>query len=93
MESQSLLEEAHSLSEALHLGDSADVRSLELWAESRYNMALLQFDRKNYELAEKMTQELIAHVQSEHGQGLQNNRTVALLTAAIELQRISAGRR
>ena len=93
MESQSLLEEAHSLSEALHLGDSADVRSLELWAESRYNMALLQFDRKNYELAEKMTQELIAHVQSEHGQGLQNNRTLALLNAAIELQRISAGRR
>ena len=91
-ESQLLLEEATALSERLHFGDLEDVRSLELWAEAHYNLALLQFDRKEYASAGKITADLVAHVQTEHARGVQNQRSVAILKAARDLQRICADR-
>ena len=75
------------ISKDLHLGDSEDVRSLELWAETHYNMALLQFDREDYRLAKQLTQDLIAHVQTEHRRGVQNQRSLAILKAAMGLQK------
>ncbi len=86
-ESQLLLDEAILISKDLHLGDSEDVRSLELWAETHYNMALLQFDREDYRLAKQLTQDLIAHVQTEHRRGVQNQRSLAILKAAMGLQK------
>jgi serine/threonine protein kinase len=91
-ESQLLLEEATELSERLHFGDLEDVRSLELWAEAHYNLALLQFDRKDYPSAGEITADLVAHVQTEHARGVQNQRSVAILKAARDLQRICADR-
>ena len=89
-ESQLLLEEATELSERLHSGDPEDVRSLELWAESHYNLALLQFDRKDYPSVVEITADLVAHVQTEHNRGVRNQRSVAILKAARDLQRICA---
>ena len=91
-ESQLLLEEATELSERLHFGDLEDVRSLELWTEAHYNLALLQFDRKDYPSAGEITADLVAHVQTEHARGVQNQRSVAILKAARDLQRICADR-
>jgi serine/threonine protein kinase len=91
-ESQVLLEEANAISESLHTGDPEDVRSLELWAETHYNMALLQFDRKEFKSVGDITIDLVEHVQTEHARGVQNQRSVAILNAARELQRISADR-
>ena len=91
-ESQLLLVEATELAERLHSGDPEDVRSLELWAEAHYNLALLQFDRKDYPSAGEITANLVAHVQNEHNLGVENQRSVAILKAARDLQRICASR-
>ncbi|MEC8100758.1 MAG: hypothetical protein VX109_00650, partial [Planctomycetota bacterium] len=91
-QSQVLLEEATELSERLHSGDPEDVRSLELWAEAHYNLALLQFDRKDYPSAGEITSDLVSHIQTEHARGVQNQRSVAILKAARDLRRICADR-
>jgi hypothetical protein len=88
-----LLEEANALAEALHAGDPEDARSLELWAETHYNMALLQFDGQHYELASESAGALVAHVRREHARGVENERSIAILKAAVELQRICAERK
>ena len=92
-QSKMLLEEANALAEALHAGDPEDARSLELWAETHYNMALLQFDGQDYELASESAGALVAHVRREHARGVENERSIAILKAAVELQRICAERK
>ena len=49
-------------------------------------------DRKDYPSAGEITADLVAHVQTEHARGVQNHRSVAILKAARDLQRICADR-
>ena len=56
-------------------------------------MALLQFDGQDYELASESAGALVAHVRREHARGVENERSIAILKAAVELQRICAERK